>query len=143
MERVLVDVPPTERPGIQESLPDVLRKLIAIPDAEVRVLVPTQKKTLRAERRKHVVHSSEPLRHAVVVRILGLEGELVDGSFERAHNTALTDTSIGSDLPHAGISVGDQAQADVTIGERSPRRAVGRSDKLVVKKWRPHGQLGP
>src|SRR5579872_6868862 len=67
----------------------------------------------------------------------------MDGSFDGAQNTSLADTPVGPDLPQLWISVGDEAKANFTVDESSLWRAIDRSDKLVVKKWRTHGQLGP
>src|SRR5262249_23114022 len=49
LDCLFADVPAAERPRIEERLLDVLRKLITIPNAEVRVLVPAQKKPFRAK----------------------------------------------------------------------------------------------
>ena len=73
---ISVDVPTVEGSLVEKDFLDVLRELVSIPDAEVGVLVSAQEETFRTEWRKQVIHSREPLGHAVVVRVLGLEAEL-------------------------------------------------------------------
>ena len=62
-----------KRALVEQYLADVIRKLIAIPDSEVKDLVTTEPDTLQMKWPKHVVHLGNPLRHARVVGVFGLE----------------------------------------------------------------------
>src|SRR5882672_3459359 len=72
-----LEIRPAQRARIKQHFLQVIRQRVAIPDAEVIELVPAQEQLLEMQRGKSAVHLRQPIRHAVVVGILGLEGELL------------------------------------------------------------------
>jgi hypothetical protein len=68
-----VEIPSTERPGIQQHFADVIRKNIAIPDAKMVKLVPAEKESLWMQRRNGMIDAGQPVRHTAVVGVFRFE----------------------------------------------------------------------
>jgi hypothetical protein len=101
-------------------------------------LMAAQEKALQVQPREQMIDVGHRLGHSVVIGILGLECEFLktvrqDGG--KAVSIA-ADASIRPDSPQSGVSVPDQAQADITIdiavGRALLRRAIDSSYKVVV-----------
>ena len=77
------DVLPGEATRIEQNLLNIAGKRITIPHAEMKRLVPSQKETFKMKRRKRMVDAGQPLRHADVVGVFGLERELEQSARNR------------------------------------------------------------
>jgi hypothetical protein len=130
-------------PGIEQQAFQVTRELIAIPDAEVIELVAAEKEPLEAERRDRMIDPRHPLRHAVVVGILGLELKLEhlpgDGRIEpvRAGESAIGSNIRSATSPSAisrrqtSLFVSVDCGARKTVRTKSLSRYGDRSDNWV------------
>src|SRR6266481_3921772 len=65
--------------GIQKHFPDIVCKDGAIPPPKMKELVTPHPETLQMKQRKGVIHSGNPLWHAIVIGIFCLECELQIG----------------------------------------------------------------
>src|SRR6185369_6668722 len=79
-----LEIRPGERHRIEQHAAQVLGQGVAIPDAKMRELVTAQETTLELQRRQEAIDRYEPLRHAPIVQVLGLELRLA----QRARNRA-------------------------------------------------------
>src|SRR5207253_5990067 len=64
---------------IEQHAANIFRQLIAIPHAEMHRLMTTQKESLQMDRREQMIGARQPLWHPVVIGVLGLEREFLDG----------------------------------------------------------------
>src|SRR5262245_45280874 len=74
-----IDVGTRETARIQKHLTNVLGEAVPIPHAKVSQFVPSQEQILKPERREQVIDSGQPLRHPVIVCVLGLDRKLEKG----------------------------------------------------------------
>ena len=77
LHRVRTKVRPLQRERIKQYLLQVVRQLIAVPDAEVSDFVPPKKQLFEPQRGKDVIEPCQPLRHPINIRILCFKGELL------------------------------------------------------------------
>src|SRR5580704_17268646 len=71
-----------QRPRIQQDLLYIFCKNGAIPPSKVKELVTAHPQALHMERRKGAIDFRDPLRHAVIVSVFGLEGEIQISAIE-------------------------------------------------------------
>ena len=76
LEPVRFKVRPGERSWVQQHFLNVPGKSVPVPDAEMEQFVPSKEEAFEAKRGEHVIDSSQPLRHPVIVRVFGFEEEL-------------------------------------------------------------------
>src|SRR5713226_7363086 len=76
-EVLLLPVGTGEGARIEQHFAKVAGKEVPVPDAEMVVLVPAQKKALQVERSQKMIDSGHPLGHPVVVSVICLKGEIV------------------------------------------------------------------
>src|SRR5271170_8405877 len=69
-----------ERARIEEHFFDVVREDGAIPPAKMKEFVTAHPQALQVEGRESVIDLGDPLRHAVIISVFGLEGELQIGA---------------------------------------------------------------
>ena len=141
---VTAQVGPGKAPGIQQHLPNVVGKGIAVPDPKMVELVPPEEQPFEVKRGDEMVGAGHPLRHAIVVCVLcfGRELEQVPGDSRRQRAAVSTQAAIGSDPQESRVSVGNQPQRDVIVRECRLRRAKNRPDEVVVKIRGPESELG-
>ena len=65
-----------KRPGIKQHLLDIFCENCSVPIPKMKQLVPPQPKPFKMERREKMIDLGNPLWHAVVVSVFGLECEL-------------------------------------------------------------------
>src|SRR5438309_2910448 len=97
----------------------------------------SKEKAFEVKRRKEMINSSHPLRHAVVVSIFRLERKFLETSKHRP----TADTAIGPHPPQNRIAVLDQPQTNVAALRAATRGTEDHSDKIVVEVWRAYGEL--
>jgi len=75
-----LQVRPDERAGIQKHFPHIVCKNGPVPPPKMEEFVTPHPKTLQMKRRQSMVNLCNPLRHPVVVGVLGLEGKLQEAA---------------------------------------------------------------
>src|SRR5271167_486080 len=94
-----LNVWPAQATLVEEHFAHIVGELVAIPHAKVAELVPPQKQALDLQRRERMIDARQPLRHAVVVRILGTKRELLEAAHDGRTpvSRAPTQAAIGAD----------------------------------------------
>src|ERR1039458_5025468 len=112
-----------KRARIEQHLLDVICQTVAVPDAVVVHLVSPQEETLQLQRRERMIEPGEPLRHSVVIGVLGLECELLVIPVNPASQAWLpTKTAIGANPLHRRAAVADKTHALIVVrGDRLGR----------------------
>ena len=77
-ERLPLEIRAGKRSGVEEDLTNVPSQRSLVPKAEMLELMSAEDKAFQVERRQEVIDLRYPLRHAVVVRVFGLEREIED-----------------------------------------------------------------
>ena len=90
-----------------------------------------------------MIDPRQPLWHAVVVSVFGLERELEETPGGRCQDLSRTpaETAISPDPLESRIAIADQPHPKVIVGRGRTRRAEDRSNEVVVEEWGPHGDL--
>src|SRR6516225_7397068 len=75
--RLTVQIGSGQRQRVKQHILHIFGELVAIPNSEMVVLVPSKKKPFQPKGRKSMIDSSHRLRHAVIVSVLGLERKVL------------------------------------------------------------------
>jgi hypothetical protein len=84
LETISFQVRPGKSSSVQQHLPDVFGESIAIPDPKMGELVPAKKEPFQVQRREHMIDSSDPLGHPVVIRIFCFDRKFDQSLRERS-----------------------------------------------------------
>src|SRR5215468_6976426 len=99
-------------------------------------LVPAEPETLEMQRRQHVIGTRQPLWHAVVVRVLRPERELLPGvSHFLDERRPPAKAPVCRDAAERRIALQNHAPRDVVAGARGFRRLKYGLDELVIEEW--------
>lgn len=110
-----VDIRSAETARIEQHLPNVLSETIPVPDPEVEDLVPPEEEPFEVQRRQNMVRTSDPLGHAHVACVLGLEQKLEGSPGGRAGKTPpISGQAAVRWYPQKiRVSISDQAQRNL------------------------------
>src|SRR5208283_2745040 len=143
-QRLGIKISPGEGSRVQKHFLHVFGKRIAVPDAEMVVLVPAEEKALEMERRQKMIDLGGPLGHPVVVGVFSFKRESVVTAKNGAGKllAAASESHVCPYLPQCQIAVTDQPNAEVVILGHRLRCAEGDSNHIVIQEGPPHGELG-
>src|ERR1700683_5645956 len=89
-----------------------------------------------------MIDPGQPLRHSVVVGILGLKCELLKLLVNPACQTWLpAKAAIGTNPLHGGTAIANETYADIVGRGDQLGRAKCRANEVIVEKRRAHRQL--
>src|SRR5262249_43534879 len=88
LDFLALDERPRQRAGVEQHVADISGQGSPVPMAEVIELVSAEEEALEVTGGKPMIEASQPLRHPVVVGVLGFERELENVSGHRADQTS-------------------------------------------------------
>src|SRR5580658_3130501 len=89
-----------------------------------------------------MVEPGKPLRHTVVVGVLGLKRELLKFLVNPACQTWLpAKAAIRANPLHGGTAIANETYADIVVRGYQLGRAKCRANEVIVEERRPHRQL--
>src|SRR5688500_12125695 len=99
-------------------------------------LVAAEEEALEVELGERAVGAGEPARHAVVVSVFGLGGELLPSVREAGEKRegARAEGAVGADVRERGVALRDQVEHRRGTRLELAGRAIGESNEIVVEE---------